>query len=586
MPINTEYRFQYDKPRSLARAAQNSSPWKPSWRNMTEPPSISSLDDREEQLAVLVDFALQQWQLGHRPDIDSLTKACPHLAQELRELLATAELAEEFVSEKTIPSAIQTSYEFSNPPSSVGDYELLEEIGRGGMGIVYKARQKTLDRSVALKMILGGMAATDQDQQRFRQEAEAVAKLDHPHIVPVHDVGETEGQLYFSMKYIAGQTLSQLLQAGALPVNDAIRMMISLCDAIAEAHKHGIVHRDLKPSNILLDAERKPYITDFGLAKQLESQHLTLTETGAILGTPGYLSPEQASAGRLEVSKPSDIYSLGALLYAMLTGSPPFEGATPVQTIMKVLEQDPIPPRVINPEVDPDLQLIVMKCLQKPQELRYHTVEALRKDLMAWLNHDPISARSSRFRDIMNRAFRESPNAVILENWGLLWMWHSLVLIVLCVITNVMQFQGIKNRIPYVLLWTVGVGVWAACFWTLRRRSGPITFVERQIAHVWAGSMVASTMLFAVELMIGMDVLALSPVLGLISGMVFLIKAGMLSGQFYLEAAALFIVGIVMAWLETTQLPQVGILLFGLVSGGCFFFPGWQYHKQRVRRIQ
>jgi len=377
---------------------------------MTNPPSISSIDDPEERLAVLVDYALQQLHAGQRPDITELTKDCPDLAPELRELLATAELAEEFVSNE--PSeTLSSSYQFSEPPSSVGDYELLEEIGRGGMGVVYKARQKKLDRSVALKMMLGGTAATDQDQQRFRQEAEAVAKLDHPNIVPVHEVGQTGDQLYFSMKYIAGQTLAHRLQQGPLPINEAIRMMVLLCDAIAEAHKHGIVHRDLKPSNILLDSDNKPYITDFGLAKQLESQHLTLTETGAILGTPGYLSPEQASAGRQQVSKPSDIYSLGALLYAMLTGSPPFEGATPVQTILKVMEQDPIPPRVINPAVDPDLQLIVMKCLQKPQELRYHTVEALRKDLLAWLNHDPISARSSRFRDIMNRAFRESPNA-------------------------------------------------------------------------------------------------------------------------------------------------------------------------------
>lgn len=551
---------------------------------MTDPPSISSLDDREEQLAVLIDYALQRLHAGERPELAELTRDCPELADELKELLATAELAEEYVSKEATQPAVKTKYEFSDPPSSIGEYDLIEELGRGGMGIVYKARQKNLDRSVALKMMLGGTAATAQDQQRFRQEAEAVAKLDHPNIVPVYEVGETSGQLYFSMKYISGHTLAQRLQQGPIAIKETIRIMASLCDAISEAHKHGIVHRDLKPSNILLDEHNHPYITDFGLAKQLESKHLTLTETGAILGTPGYLSPEQASAGRQHVSKPSDIYSLGALLYSMLTGSPPFEGATPVQTIMKVLEQDPIPPRLLNAEIDPDLQLIVMKCLQKPQELRYHTVEALRKDLLAWQNHDPISARSSRFRDIMNRAFRESPNAVILENWGLLWMWHSLVLVILCVITNVMQFRGIEDRTPYVLLWTVGVGIWAGCFWTLRRRSGPITFVERQIAHVWAGSMVASTMLFAIEFILDMTVLSLSPVLGLISGMVFLIKAGMLSGQFYVEAAALFAVGLVMAWLETTELPQVGIILFGLVSGACFFFPGWQYHQQRIRR--
>lgn len=551
---------------------------------MPEPDSISSSEDREERLALLVDRALQQLHSGERPDIEALTGEHPDLADELKELLATAELAEEFVTDSPTQPFRSSSFDLADPPSSLGDYELQEELGRGGMGVVFKARQKKLDRSVALKMILGGSAAAPLDQQRFRQEAEAAAKLDHPNIVPVYEVGEQDGQLFFSMKYIPGETLSQRLQNGPLSTEEAIRIMIALCDAISEAHHHGILHRDLKPSNVLLDADGHTYITDFGLAKQLAAKGLTLTETGAILGTPGYLSPEQASGGRQHVGKATDIYSLGAILYAMLTGAPPFEGTTPVQIIMKVIEQDPIPPREINPSIDGDLQLIVMKCLQKPQDLRYHTVEALRKDLIAWQNHDPISARSSRFRDIVNRAFRESPNAVILENWGLLWMWHSLVLLSLCVVTNVLQWQGFEQRTPYVLLWTVGIGIWAGIFWSIRRRSGPITFVERQIAHVWAGSMAGSSMLFAVEGFLGSDVLTLSPVLGLISGMVFVAKAGMLSGQFYVEAATLFAVSLVMAWLPSTDLPQIGISLFGIVSAACFFFPGWQYRRQMVRR--
>ena len=327
-----------------------------------------------------------------------------------------------------------------------GDYELQTELGRGGMGVVYLARQQSLGREVAVKMLLGGSSAGHQDRQRFRSEAEAAARLDHPHIVPVYEVGELDGRPYFSMKHIVGETLARRLQAGPLPAEDAVRLMLPLCSAVAAAHEKGILHRDLKPSNVLLDEAGTPFITDFGLAKQLDAGDLSLTESGAILGTPGYLSPEQASGGRQPVGPATDIYSLGAILYALLTGRAPFQGTTPVQTIMMVLEQEPIPPRVLNPQADADLQLIALKCLQKPADLRYASVRALKRDLRAWLNREPISARSSRFRDILNRAFRESPHAVILENWGVLWMWHALVLLVLCLTTNAMQVFEVTER--------------------------------------------------------------------------------------------------------------------------------------------
>jgi eukaryotic-like serine/threonine-protein kinase len=543
--------------------------------------------ERDERLAKLVEQALRELHEGREPNFDELSRADPELREELRELLATARLAEALAPESgdsTVRSDHGPQGRFQAPPSAIGDYKLLEELGRGGMGVVYKARQETLGRVVALKMLLVGAAAGPKDRARFRQEAEAAARLDHSAIVPVHEVGEHEGQLYFSMRYIAGTTLAERLQQGPLDPIEAVKLMIPICEGVAEAHRRGILHRDLKPSNILIDADGKPYITDFGLAKQLSSLGDSLTETGAILGTPGYLSPEQASAGQREVGKASDVYSLGAILYALLTGRPPFQGTTPLQTILMVSEQEAVPPRALNPNVDPDLQLIVLKCLQKPRELRYRSVDDLERDLRAWLDHDAISARSSRFRDILNRAFRESQHAIVLENWGLLWMWHAVVLLGMCVATNALQWYGVSDRTPYVLLWTIGIGFWASIFWNLRRRAGPITSIERQIAHVWAGSMGASSSLFAVEAVLGLPVLALSPVLGLISGMVFVAKAGMLSGQFYVQAGALFAVGIAMAALDRTELPPFGILLFGLASAACFFIPGWQYHRQRARR--
>ncbi len=367
-----------------------------------------------------------------------------------------------------------------------------------------------------------------------------------------------------------------------------------MCRAIAEAHRQGLLHRDLKPSNILIDRTGHPFVSDFGLAKRVtadksdedEQTRSLLTHSGAIVGTPGYMAPEQAAGNRGEVGRATDVYGLGALLYATLTGRAPFQSASPVDTVLQVLEQDPLPPRLLNPGVDADLEMIALRCLQKPAELRYATADELADDLERFLANEPIAARSSRFDQVLTRAFRETHHAVVLENWGVLWMWHSLVLIVLCVVTNAFQWEGITARLPYVGLWTIGLGVWAVIFWNLRRRSGPITFVERQIAHIWAGSMICSTLLFGIEALLDLPVLTLSPVLGLVSGMVFLVKAGILSGAFYIQAAALFATAGAMALWSRTGLPPLGISLFGIVSAACFFVPGLKYYRQQRSRLR
>jgi len=336
-------------------------------------------------------------------------------------------------------------------------------------------------------------------------------------------------------------------------------------------------------------------VTDFGLARRFSPASsdsesgqgapfaASLTQSGEILGTPGYMAPEQAAGQRGSINPGTDVYSLGANLYAMLTGRPPFQAASPVDTVLMVLEQDPPLPRLLNPKVDPDLEMIALKCLQKPSDLRYASPAVLADDLEAYLANEPISARSSHFYQVVSRAFRETHHAAVLENWGLLWIWHSLVLLVLCLVTNAMQFQHVTARLPYLGLWVVGLWVWAYIFWNLRRRAGLITFVERQIAHVWAGSMACSTCLFAVEAMLGLPVLQLSPVLGLVSGMVFLVKAGILSGAFYIQAVLLFLTAGIMAVVQQPGQPDAGIAIFGIVSAACFFFPGWKYYRQRVR---
>ena len=266
----------------------------------------------------------------------------------------------------------------------------------------------------------------------------------------------------------------------------------------------------------------------------------------------------------------------------MLTGKPPFQAPSPIDTVLMVLEQEPIAPRTLNPRTDGDLEMIALKCLQKPADLRYQSADELASDLQAFLNHEPISAKSSHLTQIVSRAFRETHHAVVLENWGLLWMWHGLVLLVLCLVTNGLSLYGVASRWPYLSLWVLGLGFWAAIFWSLRRRSGPITFVERQIAHVWAGSMVCSTLLYALEALLGLKVLELSPVLGAIAGMVFLAKAGILSGSFYLQALVLFATAIGMAAIRRLPIGDLGVALFGVVSAACFFFPGLKYYRQKM----
>jgi len=225
--------------------------------------------------------------------------------------------------------------------------------------------------------------------------------------------------------------------------------------------------------------------------------------------------------------------------------------------------------------------MIALKCLQKPAELRYKSAAALADDLAAYLANEPISARSTNVTQLVSRILRETHHAGILENWGILWMWHSLVLLVLCLVTNWLQWREVEARAPYVGLWVVGLGAWAGIFWSLRRRAGPITFIERQIAHVWGSSMIASCLLFVVEWLLGMRVLTLSPVLPLIGAMVFVIKAGILSGVFYFQAAANFAVAIAMAWIRHSGLPDVGLSIYGIVAAASFFIPGLKYYRQR-----
>ena len=289
-----------------------------------------------------------------------------------------------------------------------GDYELLEEIGRGGQGVVYRAHQKSLNRTVALKVIGLGPWATEAHLKRFRREAEAAASLDHPLIVPIHEVGEREGCCYFSMNFVEGGQLDEVVRGAPMSIRQAAELVAKLARTVQYAHEHGILHRDIKPGNILLDVKGEPHLTDFGLARLMEAEG-TVTRTLEVMGTPSYMAPEQAAGETTKFTKATDVYGLGAVFYQLLTGHPPFTGGTTFEIVRLVLDTEPRLPRLLNPKVDRDLSTICLKCLEKDPKRRYSSALALAEDLEHWLKHEPIRAKRSGFFSHARKWVRRKP---------------------------------------------------------------------------------------------------------------------------------------------------------------------------------
>jgi serine/threonine-protein kinase len=322
-------------------------------------------------------------------------------------------------------------------PAVIGGYQILQMLGRGGMGVVYKALQPSLKRVVALKMILRA-AADDVALKRFHTEAEAVARLQHPNIIQIYEIGEHEGQPFLSLEYVDGGTLAQKLASRGLPMpREAAQLLEVLARAIDVAHQRGVIHRDLKPANVLLTREGQPKISDFGLAKRTEATVLypTVTRTGDILGTPGYMAPEQAAGRTYEIGPATDVYALGVILYEMLTGRPPFAGNDALVTVQQVLHDDPVAPTVLQPHVPHDLETICLTCLAKEPRQRYGSAAALADDLRAFLAGEPIQARPlTPLQRLAHWARRKPTTAVLVAVAavafvGLLigaWQFHAL----------------------------------------------------------------------------------------------------------------------------------------------------------------
>ena len=394
--------------------------------------------------------------------------------------------------------ANKTAADTDNPSGTqLGDYEILGELGRGGMGVVYKARQVTLGRNVALKMIRSGCLASDIDVQRFRLEAQAAGRLSHPAIVQVYQVGEIGGDHFFSMEYIEGETLSEYSQANKLAPKEIAQLVKQISEAIHFAHEHGVLHRDLKPSNIMLDDNRSPRITDFGLAKDMDSED-QLTSTGSALGTPSYMPPEQAQAKREAITSRSDIYSLGAILYSLIAGRPPFRAKSLVELLMMVIHDEPTPPRDHNAQCPRDLEAICLKCLEKDPEDRYASAQELADDLTRFLNGERVVARRSRWYDRVWNWSRNVPvvAAVIGRKtatptiWHWLSQWFGILIIVVCLFAWLFLSAWIEsNRISVVDISTGQVDgsydrIGGALAESFRESSGRVTQVHHSAGTI------------------------------------------------------------------------------------------------------
>jgi serine/threonine-protein kinase len=366
-----------------------------------------SLSEREERFGEIAFAYLRAREQGQRPDPREWLARHPEFAVELAGFIADQEAVDrlgaplrEIARAAERPSTEDPDITApengdSSPPAaprSFGDYEVEEELARGGMGVVYRARQRCLNRLVALKVIRAGEWASEEDVRRFRNEAETVALLDHPGVVPVHEVGEQAGHVYFSMKLIEGGSLARHLGRFRDDPRAAAGLLAAVARAVHHAHQRGVLHRDLKPSNILLDEGGRPHVSDFGLARRVEADS-SLTQSGAIVGTPAYMAPEQATGRKGAMTTATDVYGLGAVLYALLAGRPPFQAENALETLVHVREREPQPPSVVNRRVPRDLETICLKCLHKEPQRRYGSALAVAADLQRFLAGQPIQAR-------------------------------------------------------------------------------------------------------------------------------------------------------------------------------------------------
>jgi serine/threonine-protein kinase len=444
------------------------------------------------------------------------------------------------------------------------------------MGVVYKARHLKFQRLVALKMILAGEHANREQTDRFLAEARAVARLQHPNIVQIHEIGERDGLPYFSLEYVEGGNLAARLKSVPPSDLEAARLVELLARAVHSAHGRGIVHRDLKPANILLTRDGGPKIADFGLAKIL-SEESGATHTGAIMGTPSYVAPEQDAGKTWEIGPAVDIYALGAILYELLTGRPPFRGATILETLRLVEEQAPEPPHVHNPRVDPELEAICLKCLEKAAKDRYPTAQALAEDLAGYIHGEPVQAARGKARRWLGAVLRETRYTEVMTLWSGIWMGLAVAYFLICIAKSWLLWTGLASHGSFFAIWVSMFLTGLGLFWFCRLRGGPsLSRVERQLVQIigffWVGFFLTAWQYQRIDA----PVAGLPPLLVLEFAVATGCMAALLGGSFYIMTAACLGTAV----LETLW-PELGPLISGVICAPALFWVGWKYARRQ-----
>jgi serine/threonine protein kinase len=444
---------------------------------------------------------------------------------------------------------------------------LFGEIGRGGMGVVYKARQDGFNRIVALKMILAGDHAGTEDLARFRAEGEAIARLHHPNIVQVYDIGEHEGRPFFSLEYCSAGSLSERIRTQPPSPGEAAALIEVLARAMQAAHVRQIVHRDLKPGNVLIDENGTPKITDFGLAKRLDE--VGRTRSGAIMGTPSYMAPEQASGRAWEVGSSVDIYALGAILYELLTGHPPFEAPTALEILLQVAANEPQPPTDLRPDLPRDLEAICLKCLEKDPKHRYATAGDLADDLQRFCAGEPVLARGANVLDHLARSLDSSVSAGEFRGWAHLLFVFAAVLFVEILLLLLLNWWEPPNAATWIIAVRDGkFVVMGFAFWRSRRRLTPATKAERQMWSVWIAFFIAVSLTVIISRVYAPadqfpDTNSYYPTWSILSGVVFFVLGGTFWGRCYLYGLAFFVLAAVLPLLLHWSAVPFGILWCG-----------------------